>query len=110
MKVKTIVLFTLGALITIGAGVGIGIKVSNMNSNPQMYSTDWIRKLSPKEWETQREIVRKQYCIAGNTPEGGRLQQLLWRFDNVKREMEPPIKGSIYPRSREHGWNLYKPE
>lgn len=110
MKAKTIVLFTLGALITIGAGVGVGIKISRMNSNPQMYSTEWIRKLSSNEWETQREIVRKKYCTAGNTPEGGRLQQLLWRFDSIKREMEPPIKVPIYPRSREHGWNLYKPE
>lgn len=110
MRVRTIVLCTLGALVTIGTGVGIGIKLSNMNSGPKIYSTEWIKRLSPKEWEIQREIVRKQYCTAGNTAEGGRLQQLLWRFDSVKREMEPPIKGPMYPYAREHGWNLYKPD
>lgn len=112
MKIRKIVLFTLGALVVVGAGVGVGvgIKSSNMNFEPQIYSPEWIKKLSPKDWEIQREIVRKKYCTARNTVEGGRLQQLLWRFDSVKREMEPPIKGPIYPRSREHGWNLYKPE
>lgn len=110
MKVRSIVIFALGALAVVGTGVGIGIKLSHMNTSPQIYSADWIRGLSPKDWETQREIVRKQYCTAGNTPEGGRLQQLLWLFDSVKREKEPPLKGPIYPYTREHGWNLYKPD
>lgn len=98
------------SLITITAAPIVVFAVVSAKSGPNKYSTEWIRSLSPEEWSIQRETVRKQYCTAGNTPEGGRLQQLLWLFDSVKREKEPPLKGPFYPYNREHGWNLYKPD
>ena len=99
----------IGSLIITGAGLVIGLGIACSNSEPAMYSTEWIRRLSPQEWETQREIVRKRYCVSGRTGEYG-WQDILWRFDQVKREQEPPVRGPIYPYQREHGWNLYKPD
>ena len=97
----------------IGTGVGVGIVVlcvAAKTSAPLPYSSDWIRRLSDEAWEQEREKVRLRYCSAGNTAEGGYLQRVLWLFDSVKREKDGPITGPMYPHSREHGWNLYKPD
>ncbi len=100
----------LGGTIVLTAGSVVALIAALSNVKPAKYSMEWIRSLSPEEWKIEREIVRKQYCSPPNKIEGARLQQLLWCFDSVKREMEPPIVGPIYTRAREHGWNLYKPD
>lgn len=105
---KTEIIIGSLAITGIGSVIGIGIiGIAWFLSEPAMYSNEWIKRLSPEEWETQREFVRKRYCSAGITGEHG-WEEILWRFDNVESEQKPPVRGSIYSYPREHGWHLYK--
>lgn len=110
MSKKRIVLLSFIALAAVGTGVGISVAISKFNVGSLKYSDDWIRKLSPADWEKEREIVRVRFCSPKSKDEGYQLQQVLRRFDAIKCESETPYNGPIYPRAREHGWNLYKPE
>ena len=110
MNKKRIVILSLVALAAVGTGVAVVAALSMNNVGSIKYSDDWIRKLTPSDCEKERELLRVRYCSAGNTDEGYKLEKLLWRFDAIKRESDPPYNGPIYPHAREHGWNLYKPE
>ncbi len=77
---------------------------------PKKYSDKWFKTASNKELKAEREIVRKQFCSAGdNFQLAATLQNLLFLFDSVlsKREWEGKAPhGPGY--HREHGYNLYK--
>lgn len=69
------------------------------------------KKLTDKEWETEREIIRQKY----SDPEydvATRIgfQDLLRRFDKVKSDRDwAGLKPQGPAYHREHGYNLYKP-
>lgn len=101
----------IGTLMVLGAaGSAVGIGIAYRNANPSIYSAEWFRRLSPDELAKQREIVRLKLCSREHKAEANYLQALLRNFDSFISEQNPPVKGSIYPYPREHGWNLYKPE
>ena len=110
MNKRRIAILSLMAIAAVGTGVAVVVALSKNNVGSIKYSDDWIRKLTPSDWEKERELLRVRYCSAGNTDEGYKLQQLLWRFDAINRESTSSYTGPRYPHAREHGWNLYKPE
>lgn len=98
-------------------GVGVGFAVTGFGvykllsrKEPQKYSSKWFETVSDEVLYTEREIVRKKYCSAGDDFSlAVSLENLLRRFDSVlsKRAWENEIPhGSGYPR--EHGYNLFK--
>lgn len=110
MNKRRIVILSLIAIAAVGTGVAVVAALSKNNVGSIKYSDDWIRKLTPSDWEKERELLRVRYCSSKNQAEGYELEKLLGRFDAIKRESVPPYNGPIYPHAREHGWNLYKPE
>lgn len=73
----------------IGVGVGLvatgfGVYKLLSKTEPQKYSSTWFETVSDEVLNTEREIVRKQYCSAGD---------------------EIPHGPSYH---REHGYNLVK--
>ena len=98
-------------------GIGIGIVVTGFGAykllsgkEPQKYSSKWFDTVSDEVLNAEREIVRKQYCSAGDDFSlAVRLQNLLNLFDKVlsKRAWGDEIPhGPGY--HREHGYNLFK--
>ena len=106
-KIGKIILGLGGLVLT-----GLAIIIKTANKEPQKYSGDWIKNLTDTEWETEREIVRQQYC----NPEYDisyreNLHQILWLFDKIKSDKEWAKKTPHGPSyHREHGYNLYKPD
>ncbi len=99
----------------LGIGVGLaatGFEVYKLLSGrkPQKYSSKWFEPVSDQVLNTEREIVRKQYCSAGdNFSLAVSLQNLLRLFDSAlsKRAWGDEIPhGPSY--HREHGYNLFK--
>lgn len=96
-----------GGIIILGLGAYMGLS----NKEPAQYSIEWIKKLTDKEWESEREIIRQNFCNP-EYKESVRLgfQNLLKLFDKVKSERD---WAGITPQGpayhREHGYNLYKP-
>ncbi len=100
--------------VIIGAG-GLAVAalcayVGFSKKEPPKYSMEWIKKLSNKDWETEREIVRLKFCNPEydvNTRE--QFHNLLRLFDKVKSDRDwagvTPHGPSYH---REHGFNLYK--
>lgn len=91
--------------------VAFGAYKGFSNKNPLKYSFEWIKKLTDKDWETEREIIRKEFCNPkyDDSMRDG-FQNLLRLFDKVKSDKD---WAGIKPRGpayhREHGYNLYKP-
>lgn len=106
MKLKKVV----GILFAAGAGIG-AYKIFG-GGKIEKYSKKWFNTVSYDTLEKEREIVRKQFCSAGNDFERANLlQKLLNIFDSVmsKRDWngQVPQPPSYH---REHGYNLYKPD
>lgn len=96
----------MGSLAVAGLGVYVGL-----SKEPAKYSLEWIKKLSDKDWESEREIIRQKFCNPKYN-ESTRIgfQNLLNLFDKVKSDRDWAGKkpqGPVY--HREHGYNLYKP-
>jgi hypothetical protein len=81
------------------------------NKEYPKHSLEWITKLTDREWETEREIIRQKFCnpkYDDSTRIG--FQNLLRLFDKVKSNGDwAGIKPQGVAYHREHGYNLYKP-
>ena len=98
----------------IGAGAAIigSIALSKLfgKKEPAKYSDKWFDTVSDEVLETEREIVRKQFCASGHDFSlASSLQRLLRQFDSVMSKRawggETPHPPSFH---REHGFNLFK--
>lgn len=72
------------------------------------YSSRWFETMSDEDLKAEREVVRQAFCSCGNDySKAGRLQNLLWRFDE---ELSKRAWGDEKPHApsyhREHGWYL----
>ena len=101
----------------IGIGVGVGIATTGIGiykllseKEPQKYSSKWFDTVSDEILNVEREIVRKQYCSAGDDFSSAVvLQKLLYRFDCVLSKRLWGGEIPHYPSyHREHGYNLFK--
>lgn len=97
----------IGGLVVTGLGVYVGLS----NKEPSKYSREWIKKLTDRDWEIEREIIRQKFCDSKydeSTRSG--FQDLLRLFDKVKSDRDwAGIKPQGPAYHREHGFNLYKP-
>ena len=98
-------------IITFGTAVGIvltGLGISEaINAEPQKYSSKWFTNASDELLDTEREVVRKQFCSAGeDLPLAVRSENLLHTFDKVMSERAWDGKEPGFPVHREHGWYL----
>ncbi len=95
-----------------GLVVGVfGVYKGFSNKELSKYSLEWIKKLTDKEWEMEREIVRQKFCNP-KYDNAARIefQNLLRLFDKVKSDREwAGLKPQGPAYHREHGYNLYKP-
>lgn len=99
-------IFGIGGLAVAGLGVYVGL-----SKEPVKYSLEWIKKLTDKGWEIEREIIRQKFCNP-KYDESTRIgfQNLLDLFDKVKSDRDWAGKKPQGPAyHREHGFNLYKP-
>lgn len=81
------------------------------NKKPSKYSVEWIKELTDKEWNAEREIIRQKFCNP-KYDDATRIgfQNLLRLFDKVKSDRDwADIKPQGPTYHREHGYNLYKP-
>ncbi len=99
----------------VGIGVGLvtmGLGVYKLLSGkePRKYSDRWFETVTDDVLNVEQEIVRKQYCSAGDDFSlAVSLEGLLRRFDSTlsKRAWGDKIPhGPNY--CREHGYNLFK--
>jgi len=91
--------------------VGMGAYKGLVNKEPSKYSLEWIKKLTNKEWGTEREIIRQKFCNS-KYDYSARIgfRNLLRLFDKVKSDKDWAGKKPQGPAyHREHGFNLYKP-
>ena len=98
-------------------GIGIGAVIAGLGAykyftgkEPQKYSNKWFDTVSDEVLKTEREVVRKQFCSAGDDFSlAVRLENLLRVFDSV---LSKRAWGDETPHGpgyhREHGYNLYK--
>ena len=98
-------------------GIGVGIAATGYSAykllsgkEPQKYSSKWFDTVSDEVLNAEREVIRKQYCSAGDDFSiAVSLQNLLNRFDNV---LSKRAWGGETPHGpgyhREHGYNLLK--
>ena len=107
MDIKKIVVVGFGFLAT-----GLGVYKLLSGNEPQKYSSKWFETISDEILETEREVIRKQFCSAGdNFSLAVSLQNLLFRFDSELRNRSGEDKISYGPSyHREHGYNLFKEE
>lgn len=93
----------LGATIT-----GYGIYKATVSGEIVKYSRKWFKNMSSEQLNAERELVRQQFCSAGDDfYQAGYLQKLLRLFDSVLNERE--WNGNVdykYPAHSEHGWYL----
>lgn len=89
---------------------GAGLFKLLCGKEPQKYSSKWFETVTDEVLNTEREIVKRQYCSSGdNFSLAVSLKNLLDRFDSVlsKRAWGNEVPhGPSY--SRQHGYNLYK--
>ena len=71
------------------AVVGLGAYLGLSNKEPSKYNLEWIKNLTDKEWEIEREIIRQKYCNP-KYDESTRIgfQKLLELFDKVKSDKD----------------------
>ena len=98
-------------------GIGIGAVIAGLGAykyftgkEPQKYSNKWFDTVSDEVLKTEREVVRKQFCSAGDDFSlAVRLENLLRVFDSV---LSKRAWGDETPHGpgyhREYGYNLYK--
>lgn len=97
----------LGSLTVVVLGTYIGFS----NKKPSKNSFEWIKKLTDKEWETEREIIRQKFCNSKyDDTTRIEFENLLRLFDKVKSDRDwVGLKPQGPAYQREHGYNLYKP-
>lgn len=73
-----------------------------------MYSNKWFETATKEALSTEREKVRLAFCSSGDDfSKAGRLQNLLWRFDDELSKRSWGNEITHAPRiHREHGWYL----
>ena len=78
-------IFGIGGLAVAGLGLYAGLS----NKEPAKYSLEWIKKLTDKDWEIEREVVRQKFCNP-KYDESTRIgfQNLLSLFDKVKSDRD----------------------
>ena len=96
--------FTFGTIcvVLVGAGISKVIAVEH-----RKYSTKWFENASDELLDTEREIVRKQYCSSGDDFSlAVQLENLLRCFDAImsKRAWDGKVPG--FPVHGENGWYL----
>lgn len=102
MKVITKFALSLGLM---AGGYGL---YKMIGKEPSMYSLDWIKGLSDKQWETEREKVRQVVCSPKYSDSlRETFRKILALFDKVKSDKDwagqTPKGPAFY---REHGWYL----
>ena len=103
-KHKKSISFTFGTIgiALIGAGISKFIGVE-----PQKYSTKWFENASDELLDTEREIVRKQYCSSGDDfALAVQLENLLRCFDVIMGKRAWDGKEPGFPVHGENGWHL----
>lgn len=92
---------------TIGfALTGLGISKA-LGIEPKKYSSKWFANASDELLAKEREVVRKQFCSAGDDFSlAVHLESLLNTFDKVMRARAWDGKEPGFPVHREHGWYL----
>lgn len=79
MNIKKIIGVSVGLVAT-----GFGVHKLLSGNEPLKYSSKWFEAVSDEVLNTEREIVRKRYCSAGDDFSlAVSLQNLLSRFDSV---------------------------
>lgn len=98
-------------------GTGVGLAATGLvmykllsGNEPPKYSRKWFETVSDEVLNSEREIVRKQFCSAGDDFSlAVCLENLLRRFDS---ELGKRAWGDEIPHGpgyhREHGYNLFK--
>ncbi len=77
------------------------------NREPEAYSTEWIKNLSPQDLEKKREEIRQLYCTSGIDEKASTaLKKILDLFDKIKSERDWAGKEFGFPVHKEHGWYL----
>ncbi|MCQ2017136.1 hypothetical protein [Clostridium butyricum] len=98
---------TIGTIIGVSiAGYGL-FKMLSDGEIPK-YSSKWFESASDEVLKIEREVVRQQYCSAGNDYRLAIIsEKLLKLFDSVlsKRAWNGHTDYG-YPVHREHGWYL----
>ena len=63
--------------------------------------------LSGKEWEKEREIVRKQTDnLNGYWSLADRLEKILYKFDRIMSARKWDNEPEGFPKGTKHGWYL----
>lgn len=98
-------------IITFGAIIGVtltGLGMSKaIGAEPKKYSSKWFANASDELLDKEREVVRKQFCSAGDDFSlAVHLETLLHTFDKVMRARAWDGKEPGFPVHREHGWYL----
>jgi len=95
---------------------GLGIFLS-IDRKPVKYSDKWFKSLSREELDAEREVVVAEWCSGRiDYSQAVHLESLRRKFDDEIRQRDYGDTGDTdprkhnYPPSREHGWNLYKPD
>lgn len=93
------------------AVVAFGAYKSFSNKEASKYSIEWIKKLTDKEWETEREIIQQKFCNPSHDDDTRiGFQNLIRLFDKVKSDRDwAGLKPQGPAYHREHGYNLFKP-
>lgn len=102
MKLKKILAGFIGV-----AGIGYTTYHLIKGYQPKKYSTIWIMSLSDKEWEKEREIVRKQTDnLNGDWSLADKLEKTLYKFDRIMSARKWDNEPEGFPNSTRHGWYL----
>ena len=104
MKPKQII----GGLIgVVGIGYAAYRLANGKGMEPMKYSNSWIKALSDKDWEKEREIIRKQTDnYDGDWKKAVRLEKLLYRFDEIMSDRQWGNEPEGFPKHSKHGWYL----
>jgi len=103
MNVKKAIVAVAGFIIT-----GYGLLKILSDEGSRKYSNKWYEAASDDVLKREREMVRKQYCAAGdNYSLAVRLEKLLQRLDSELSNRAWNGRTDYgYPKHREHGWYL----
>lgn len=102
MKLKQIMVGFIGV-----TGIGYTTYRLIKGFEPKKYSTIWIMSLSDKDWEKEREIIRKQTeNYDGDWKKAVRLEKRLYRFDEIMSDRQWGNEPEGFPKHSKHGWYL----
>lgn len=102
MKPKRIIGTILGLTVT-----GYGIYRLLKDAELPKYSSVWFATVSDEVLEKEREIIRQEYVnYDGDFSLAVKLQNLLYKFDDVMSDRAWGNEPEGFPKSSEHGWYL----